>query len=292
MSKDYIGLDKDSIKGKKLLKKLMDKGRRLYREPGLEEKRKVFLKKIKKLPAQLKKAKTDYKFPVALSPKLSHLTESLKGKIAKRIAPKVLFMDIDTQHDFANKKGALYARDADKRINNFRKLTAFAKKNNILIVSSRDTHAKDDPEFKDFPPHCVVGTWGNRKLKGTLLKKHAVLTFKRVHSYHQLKAFAENFDQIIWEKDVIDVFTNPNISRLLEIVFPDTVYLYGLITEYCIKTAIEGLLKMGFSIVLIQDAIHAISPKEKNRLFTLWKKKGIKFTTTKLALRELSKQVK
>jgi nicotinamidase/pyrazinamidase len=292
MSKDYIGLDKDNMRGKKLLKKLMEKGRRLYREPGLDQKRKVFLKKIKKLPPQLRKTKADYKFPVILSPRLSHLIESLKGKIAKRIAPKALFMDIDTQHDFANKKGALYAKDADKRINNFRKLTAFAKKNKILIVSSQDTHAKDDPEFKDFPPHCVVGTWGNRKVKGTLLKKHAVLFFKKIYSYHQLQTLAEDFDQIVWEKDVIDVFTNPNISRLLEIVFPDTVYLYGLITEYCIKTAIEGLLKMGFSIVLIQDAIHAISAKEKIRLFATWKKKGVKFTTTKLALRALSKQIK
>jgi len=292
MKKDYIGLDKEAVPGKKILKKLMEGGRRLYKERTLQEKRVSFSKKIKRLPTPLKKAKSDYRFSVAISPALSHLTQNLMRQIEKRISQKILFMDIDTQYDFVHKKGALYSKGSDKKIQKFRKLTAFAKKNKILIVSSRDTHAKDDPEFKDFPPHCVVGTWGNHKVKGTLLFKHAVLTFKKIYSYRQLQTLAENFVQIVLEKEAIDVFSNPNLSRLLEIVFPDKVYLYGLVTEYCIKAAIEGLLKMGFSIVLIQDAINEISPKEKKRLFAIWKKKGVKFTTTKLILQKLAKQIK
>ena len=292
MKKDYIGLENEALAGKKLLKKLMQGGKRLYRENTLDEKRTMFNKKIKALPSLTKKAKNDYEFKVLISPKLSALTKKLESEIEKRSHQRIIFMDIDMQNDFAHKKGALYAKGSDKIIGNVKKLTTFARKNKILIVSSRDTHTSDDPEFKDFPPHCVAGTWGNRKLKQSLLSRYTVLTIGKDYSHAQLEGFVKNFNQIIWEKETIDVFSNPNLSRLLEVVFPDKVYLYGLITEYCIKTAIEGLLKMGFSVTLIYDAIHAISKTEKRRLFSQWKKKGVKFTTTKLALRDLSVKIK
>ncbi|UCC95800.1 MAG: nicotinate phosphoribosyltransferase [Candidatus Omnitrophota bacterium] len=287
MEKDYIGLDREGINGKKLLKKLMDKGRRPYKEKTLDEKRKIFAQKLKALPSVLRKMKADHNYPVRISKKLSALADGLKGQMQERISPKVVFIDIDTQYDFLNKGGSLYVKGSEHTLKNLKKLTDFAKQNAILIISSQDTHKADDPEFKQFPPHCTQGSKGYQKIKETLLDKHTVLTFKKICSPQELRTISRVCPQIILEKNNLNVFSNPNTINLLEAVFPDKIYVYGVATEYCIREAVEGLLKMGFEVVLIEDAIKEISGKEKERLFSLWKKRGLHFTTTQRVLSEL-----
>ncbi|MFH1678059.1 MAG: isochorismatase family protein, partial [Candidatus Omnitrophota bacterium] len=73
---------------------------------------------------------------------------------------KVVFLDIDTQYDFMNPRGNLYVSGAERLIPNLRRLFKFAEINKIAIVSTLDTHRKDDPEFKVFPPHCIKDTSG------------------------------------------------------------------------------------------------------------------------------------
>lgn len=287
IQKDCIGLEGEKVSGKKLLKKLMAGGKRLYHERGLDEKRSSFMQKAKKMTEFIKNVDTQRRYPVSISKKLSGLIKDMKDNLQKRIAPRVLFMDIDTQHDFIDKKGKLYVRGSEKMMPNINKLTRFAEKNNILIFSSQDTHTKDDPEFKDFGPHCVEGTPGHKKLKTTILKNHKVITHKKVYSLQELRSITRNFDQIIWQKDALNLFMNPNIITLIETVFADKVYIYGVVTEYCIKIAVEGLLKMGFPVVVIEDAIKEISPEEKKRLFTHWKRIGVEITTTAAALKSI-----
>ena len=84
---------------------------------------------------------------------------------------KILFIDIDTQNDFMFKEGNLYVPDAERIIENLKKLTEFAYRNNIPIFSSVDSHTQDDPEFKQFPPHCIKGTVGQKKIKETEIKE-------------------------------------------------------------------------------------------------------------------------
>ena len=66
---------------------------------------------------------------------------------------KIAFFDVDTQFDFINPRGKLFIKGAPKIISNFKKLTSFAKRKRITIISSIDTHIKNDPEFKIFPAH-------------------------------------------------------------------------------------------------------------------------------------------
>ena len=65
------------------------------------------------------------------------------------MSDRVVFLDIDTQYDFMNPGGRLYVPGAEKLTPNLRRLFMFAKDNNIPIISSLDTHKRDDPEFKD-----------------------------------------------------------------------------------------------------------------------------------------------
>ena len=86
----------------------------------------------------------------------------------------------------------------------------------------------------------------------------------------------------------LNVFSNPNAANFLETVFPDKVVVYGVVTEYCIKEAVEGIARLGFSVVIVKDAIKEISREEKRKLFSLWESKGIEFTTASALLKTLS----
>ena len=172
-------------------------------------------------------------------------------------------------------------------IRNLKLLTKFAFQKNILILSSQDTHRKDDPEFKEFPPHCIKNTKGYKKIKDTLLKKYKIISFRKIYSPQELRKIKDCYPQIILEKNILNLFSNPNTLNLLEIMFPEKVVVYGVVTEYCVKEAVEGLLKNDFKVILVEDAIKEISKKEKDKLFSIWKKRGVEFTTTKKILKEL-----
>lgn len=277
MEKDVLALDKEKVHGKKILKKVMENGKRLCREKTLEEKRKLFFSKSMLLPSYLKELDSKKYYPVDISQGLFNLAKTLGEEIRKRTKEKVLFIDIDTQEDFLHKNGALYVPDSEQILQNAKKLTSFAHKNGILIISSQDTHKKDDLEFQEFPSHCVKGTEGHRKAKETLLPKSKIITSKKLYPVEELKKLAEKYEQLIIEKYTLCVFANPNMEPLLEAVFPDKIYLYGVVTEYCIREAVEGLIKHRFPIYIIEDAVKEISSKEKEKLFANWKERGVEF---------------
>ena len=289
MECDVIALGGESFKGKKLLKRVMAGGIRLYAEKNINEKREILKERISRLPQYLHKIRPERFYPVEISDKLGSLVQTLTAQIKNRIAKRIVFfMDIDTQHDFLNAKGSLFVKDSSKVLENIKKLTRLAKKNSVLVVSSQDTHAKDDPEFKEFPAHCIRGTERHKKIKETIAGSYKVLTSKKVYSPKELKNFVLRYDQIILQKNIINIFSNPNTLNLLEVIFPEKIYIYGVVTEYCIKAAVDGIINSGFRVAVVTDAIKEISVKEKNKLFSFWKKKGVEFIKTKEILDNFS----
>ncbi|MGB9609541.1 MAG: cysteine hydrolase family protein, partial [Bryobacteraceae bacterium] len=73
------------------------------------------------------------------------------------------FFDIDTQIDFVFPAGALYVPGAELVLPQVARLNRHAKERGIPLISTADAHAENDPEFAEWPPHCVAGTLGQRK---------------------------------------------------------------------------------------------------------------------------------
>src|ERR1043166_3811936 len=95
---------------------------------------------------------------------------------------QVIFWDVATQHDFMKADGRLYVPDAEHIIPNLKRLTDYAHGHGIRIVASADDHTaghrelSDSPNFKDtFPPHCMRGTPGQRKIPETALRDPLVI---------------------------------------------------------------------------------------------------------------------
>jgi len=281
IERDCIGVHNESQSGKKLLKKRMSLGRRLYKETTLDQKRSVLKKKQKTLPGYLCQASgSSKKYPVTFSARLMKVVKRCKHELKKRIAERRVFFDIDTQYDFLLPDGALAIKDAHSICDNLRSLFSYAKKNNILVFSTQDLHRKHDPEFHDFSPHCVRGTYGAKKMSGTILNQHKAISSKKIYHPQQLQKMLGTYQQFIFEKDVLNVFANINMRELFEIVFPEKVYIFGVATEYCVKEAVQGLQESGFSVTIVVDAIKEYSRQEKNRLFRRWEKQGVSFITT------------
>jgi len=188
----------------------------------------------------------------------------------------IFFMDVDTQRDFMLPTGALYVPGADRIIPKLRRLFDFARKNEITILSTVDAHAPDDPEFQQFPPHCVRGSDGQRKLDETLLPRPLILPNKPID--RNLLEAVQKHQQIIVEKETLNVFSNPVMERLLR-VLPPRAIVFGVATEYCVKLESLGLRRLGVQTAVVSDAIRALSPTGEKDALQEMKSGGVEFIT-------------
>jgi nicotinamidase/pyrazinamidase len=159
---------------------------------------------------------------------------------------KRVFFDIDTQIDFLYPAGALYVPGAERILPVISRLNQQA----AVVVSTMCAHAENDPEFQQWPPHCVVGTTGQLKPQSTLLAERVVIP---THPVDITLA-----QQIILEKQELNLFTNPNLPRLLDLLEADEYLVYGVVTEYCVGYAALGLLARGKPVTLVTDAIRSL----------------------------------
>jgi len=191
---------------------------------------------------------------------------------------KTVFFDVDTQIDFLYPAGALYVPGADKVVGQIAALNRFAGSQGIPVVSSMDAHAEDDPEFRAWPPHCVVGTAGQQKPESTLLSQRVVIP----NTGCEINLDAQQF---LLEKQTFDCFTNINLARLLKGMGADRYVVYGVVTEICVKFAIWGLLKTGQRVELVTDAVRSLNDAASAEMTAQFLEEGGVLTSVSVATR-------
>ncbi len=170
-----------------------------------------------------------------------------------------VFLDVDSQLDFLYPAGALYVPKAERIVPAIARLNRFAASHGIPVISTTDAHAEDDPEFAQWPPHCVDGTTGQHKAEATLLEKRVVIPNRDC-------AFAlEGAQQIVVEKQTVDVFQAPNLTQVLERLDCGGAVVYGVVTEICVLYAVRGLLKTGKRVIVVTDAIQTLKAEDSRR---------------------------
>lgn len=167
-----------------------------------------------------------------------------------------VFFDIDSQLDFMLPGGALYGRGAEDLIPAIAALNRYAGEHGVPLVSTVDAHPEDAREFRNWPPHCVAGTFGQQKPSATLLSPRVTVPWDSAIDSTALDPAAK---QIIVEKNDLDVFSNPNFPALLEELSATDCYVYGIFIDYCVKCALMGLLRSRKRVLLVTDAAASIS---------------------------------
>jgi nicotinamidase/pyrazinamidase len=181
---------------------------------------------------------------------------------------KTVFFDVDTQIDFLYPAGALYASGAEAVVDRIAALNRFAASRGIPVISTMDAHAEDDPEFRQWPPHCVAGTVGQHKPTATLLERRVT-----VPNRPDLPDIGRA-QQILLEKQTINCFTNVNLTELLDRISPERCVVYGVFTEICVQHAAFGLLQTGRRVELVTDAVKEIDPLARDKMFAEFTSKG------------------
>ena len=205
------------------------------------------------------------------------------------VSSKTILWDVDTQADFMLPGGKLYVPGAEKLLPNLNRLTEAAREGRALLVSSGDSHTAEDPELRVWPPHCMRGTPGAGLLPETMTNRFFVVPNR---PGAPLPADLRSYQQVILEKQTLDVFDNPNtdavLARIREFADPQAEFVvFGVVTEYCVKAAAKGLLERGRRVAIVTDAIETIKAEDGRRTLDELRAAGARLVTTNQALEQL-----
>jgi nicotinamidase/pyrazinamidase len=192
------------------------------------------------------------------------------------MAENLAFLDVDTQVDFMCASGSLYVPSAEQIIPNLKRLMAYALEHRIPVLSSADAHCSDDPSFAEWPPHCVVGTAGQRRISETQLPS-AIVVPNRPGAFDPP---AEWSGQFVIEKQEYDVSTNVNFEAILASLGPRRFVVFGVATEYCVLWSALALRKRTAPVDLVADAIKPITEEGGRRAIEQMTAAGVRLVTT------------
>ncbi len=202
---------------------------------------------------------------------------------------RVIFWDVDTQYDFMHADGKLYVPDAEHIIGNLKRLTDYAHTHGIRVIASADDHVAGHPEISDtpdwkntFPPHCMRGTPGQKKIPETALRDPLVIEPAPTDPGALAGRVRAHKGDILFHKHRFDVFTNDNVRTVLDVLAPDDIVLYGVATDVCDKAAVEGLLERlpHTRLFVVTDAVKGIDKDISEQLLKEWGEEGVRLVRT------------
>jgi nicotinamidase/pyrazinamidase len=197
-----------------------------------------------------------------------------------------IFWEVDVQADFMLPGGKLYVPGAERLLPNIRKLIDAARHNHVLLVSHGCFHVVDDPEFQQFPPHCIKGTPGAEFLPEAL----ADVYFRIENDPRRtLPDDLSKYQQIILEKQTLDIFETHHAHALVERLERGAeVVVFGVVTEFCVRLAVKGLLERKRRVAVVRDAIETLTPEAGDQTLSELRKLGARIVTTDEVLAELA----
>jgi len=198
------------------------------------------------------------------------------------ISHTVVLWEVDTQADFMLPGGKLYVPGAERLLPNIEKLTEAARQGRVFLISHGCFHARDDPEFQTFPPHCIKGTEGSAFVPEALTDK--ILTVPNDPTAALPRDLAQ-YQQILLEKQTLDIFQSRHAGKLVERFGSDVEFLvFGVVTEYCVRFAAKGLLDRGRRVSVVQDAIETLKAEDGRSTVAELRTLGARFRNTDQAL--------
>lgn len=193
-----------------------------------------------------------------------------------------VFWEVDVQADFMLPGGKLYVPGAEKLLPNIRKLTDAARRDEVFLVSHGCFHPPGDPEFQQFPPHCLKGTPGADFVPEALTDKVA-----RVENRpgDKLPDDLSKYQQIVLEKQTLDIFQTQHADALVKRLgdAPEFV-VFGVVTEYCVSCAAKGLLARKRRVAVVKDAIETLDPQVGAKTISDLQNLGARLVTADEAL--------
>jgi len=152
-----------------------------------------------------------------------------------------------------------------------------------------DPEISNSPDWRNtFPPHCMRGTPGQKKIPETALRDPLILEPARTDATLLADRLRAHRGDVLFHKHRFDVFTNENVSAVLDVLAPDDIVLYGVATDVCDKAAVEGLLERRphTRLFVVTDAVKGIDKDVSEQLLKDWGDEGVRLVKTKEVVEE------
>jgi nicotinamidase/pyrazinamidase len=200
-----------------------------------------------------------------------------------------ILWDVDTQVDFMLQHGKLYVPGAEETVPAMKQLVEAARSAGVVHVASADDHELTDAEISQqpdysttYPPHCLRGTRGARKIPETEQEDPVPITLELLP-----EGYLSGREFLLLKKS-FDVFTNPNTDRLLEHLDPDEIVVFGVATDVCDDAAIRAFLDRGRRVLFVEDAARGLDEARVTACTKAWRDAGVEFTTAQRVISSFS----
>jgi nicotinamidase/pyrazinamidase len=193
---------------------------------------------------------------------------------------KQILWDVDTQVDFVHPEGKLPVPHSLDALPAMSRLVHAAREAGIPHVASADDHELTDVEISEtpdfsttYPPHCLRGTPGAEKVAETRQRDPVPLALTEVPG-----RWLQGREFLLLKKS-FDVFTNPNAERLLDLLDPGQVIVFGVATDVCDDAAIRGLLARGRTVTFVEEASRGLDEARTAACVSGWREAGVRFAS-------------
>ena len=206
-----------------------------------------------------------------------------------------VFWDVDTQFDFMMPAGKLYVPGAEKIVATVSAARRFALDNGCSIIADIDWHTPDNPEisatpdFKEtFPPHCMAGEPGSERVGDLGSVPIHTIDAEEMELDDLRELIRDDLFHVVIRKRTLDVFENPNADKLVDLVKPQKVVVFGVALDFCVACVLEGLARHpNVELALLCDATKGLGTRPEQDIFDEWRQRGVEVTTLKACMRRL-----
>jgi len=208
---------------------------------------------------------------------------------------QTIFWDVDTQYDFMYPDGSLYVKGAETIVDTVSEIRRTALNNGYSIIATCDWHSEENPEISEspdyeetFPVHCIADSKGAGRV-GNLGDLPISTVGTEPLRDEELKQILDK-PQLHLElrKIEFDVFSSPNAVRILDILQPEKIYVFGVALDVCVYYEINSLLKWGKSkIVLLKDATRNLDIIPEQKVLDEFTDKGVEITTSEEVIKRI-----
>jgi nicotinate phosphoribosyltransferase len=112
------------------------------------------------------------------------------------------------------------------------------------IICACDRHTPDDPEFKQFPPHCIDGT-----------------------EEAEIVPELADYPETTVAKQHFSAFSGTNLDQLLQQLHVDTLVVCGVCTDICVLHTVADARDRGYVVEVPGNCVASFD--EKNHAFAL-----------------------
>jgi nicotinamidase-related amidase len=85
---------------------------------------------------------------------------------------------------------------------------------------------------------------------------------------------------VVIKKNSLDVFENPNTDKLVRLVRPKRVIVFGVALDFCVACVLRGLAGYdGLERVLLSDATKGLGTRPEQEIYAEFGQRGVLVTT-------------